>query len=63
MSTLATYTICRRPEGPGFDIRIVGFNGSRQTMLGFKTAVEAEAWIDDDMRLDAGCSSTPWEPR
>jgi len=41
MNQLASYTICARLDGPGYDIRIVGNNGIRQTMLGFTTHVLA----------------------
>jgi hypothetical protein len=55
---MATYTICPRLDGRGYDIRVVGINGSRQTMLGFKTEAEAEAWIDGDIWLDVGWALT-----
>ena len=34
----------------GFSIEIVGDDGTRQTMLGFKTREAAEAWIVEDQR-------------
>ena len=32
----------------GFDIKIVGDNGARQTLLGFPTREAAEMWIAED---------------
>jgi len=46
---MATYLIAPGAEH-GFDIKIVGDNGARQTMLGFPTRQAAEAWIADDRR-------------
>jgi hypothetical protein len=48
---MTTYTIIPRPNQSGYDIAIIGTNGARQTMLGFETTVEAEAWIAQDERL------------
>jgi hypothetical protein len=45
---MSTYTIIPRPDQSGYDIAIIGTNGARQTMLGFGTMVEAEAWIAQD---------------
>ena len=33
-----------------FNVKIVGNNGARQTMLGFPTREAAEAWILEDQR-------------
>jgi len=52
---VATYTIVPRPDQPGFDIAIAGADGTRQTMLGFKTTDDARAWIVQDRRLNG-----PW---
>ena len=52
---MATYTIIPRPDQSGFDIAIVGADGTRQTMLGFKTTNDAKAWIIQDERLNG-----PW---
>ena len=52
---LATYTITSRAFGAdltGFDIAVVATDGSRHTMLGFRTMAEAEAWIEADRRQD-----------
>ena len=49
---MASYTIMPRTDGDGFDIAIVGTNGARQTVLGFKTEAAAAAWIEQDKRLD-----------
>jgi hypothetical protein len=48
---MSTYTIIPRPDQSGYDIAIIGTDGARQTMLGFETKVEAEAWIAQDERL------------
>jgi hypothetical protein len=55
---MASYIITPRTDGTGFDIGVVGSNGARQTMLGFKTKDEAEAWIAQDKRLND--STDPW---
>jgi hypothetical protein len=46
----ATYAITSRADLTGFDIAVVAADGSRHTMLGFKTMAEAEAWIEEDQR-------------
>jgi hypothetical protein len=43
---MATYTIV--PRGDQFDVSVVSRNGARQTILGFSTQAEAEAWISHD---------------
>jgi hypothetical protein len=48
MSNMATYTISSATERGSFDVAIVGNNGARQTVLGFKTYAAAEAWIAAD---------------
>jgi hypothetical protein len=48
----STYTITSRADLAGFDIAVVATDGSRHTMLGFKTMAEAEAWIEQDRRRD-----------
>jgi hypothetical protein len=45
------YQIATRPDGTGFDVHIVTSNGVRQTVLGFITEPEAQAWIAQDQRL------------
>ena len=50
---MATYTVVPRVERTGFHVAIQGSDGIRQTILGFETRVEAEAWIDSDKRLSA----------
>jgi len=49
---MATYTIIPRSGGDGFDIGIVGAHGERQTILGFESQADAEAWITRDRLLD-----------
>ena len=46
---MPAYVISVRTER-GFDVKIVGDNGARQTMLGFPTREAAEAWILEDQR-------------
>ena len=60
---MTIYTIATRFDQAGFDVQIVGSNGARQTMLGFKTEAEAEAWIVEDARLSglgAGDFDVQW---
>lgn len=51
---MSTYTIVppKQPQG-GYLIQIVGDDGARQTMLGFNSEAQAEAWIEADRRRDA----------
>jgi hypothetical protein len=51
MSDMATYTVTpSETDSDGFDVQIVGNDGVRQTMLGFKTKADAETWIIEDAR-------------
>jgi hypothetical protein len=50
---MATYTVVPRVERTGFHVAVRGSDGIRQTILGFETRAEAEAWIDHDKRLSA----------
>jgi hypothetical protein len=52
MEPMTTYTIIPNGDGTGFNISIAGSNGARQTMLGFASEAEAEAWITQDRRLN-----------
>jgi hypothetical protein len=49
---MSIYTILPVSDGIGFNIGIAGSNGARQTILGFKSEAEAEAWISQDKRLN-----------
>jgi hypothetical protein len=51
---MAKYTIHPGEGGVGFEISVISDNGAKQTMLGFKTVAEADAWIAEDMRLTTG---------
>jgi hypothetical protein len=55
---MSTYAISSRSDEPaGYDVHIVGKNGVRQTLLGFASEADAEAWIEADQardKLDAG---------
>lgn len=44
---MATYMISFEANR-GFDVKIVGNDGVRQTLLGFPTRESAEAWITED---------------
>jgi hypothetical protein len=48
---MTTYQIIPVGDGRGFNIGVAGSDGTRQTMLGFDTMEEVEAWIDQDRRL------------
>jgi hypothetical protein len=45
---MPTYEISQRPDGNSYDVHVIGAQGTRQTMLGFRTKEEAEAWIVTD---------------
>jgi hypothetical protein len=49
---MTTYIIIPTEDGSSFNIGVAGSNGARQTMLGFASEAEAEAWISQDKRLD-----------
>ena len=51
---MATYTIIPQPAERGFNIEIIGANGTRQTLLGFATEADAEAWIAADRAPGCG---------
>jgi hypothetical protein len=50
---MATYTVIPAVDRTGLHVAIQGSDGTRQTILGFETSVEAEAWIEHDRRLSA----------
>jgi hypothetical protein len=52
MHLMSTYVIIPNGDGSGFNVGIAGSDGARQTMLGFASEAEAEAWIMQDKRLD-----------
>ena len=56
---MTQYIIVPNGDGSGFNIAVSGANGARQTMLGFSTEAEAEAWIVNDRRLDGGDEPSP----
>ena len=49
---MPTYTVIPQADQT-FQVAIVGGDGARQTMLGFETQAEAEAWIARDRRQSA----------
>jgi len=48
---MATYTIIPHAGFTSFDVAVIGANGAKQTMLGFQTEEDAEAWIVIDQAL------------
>lgn len=59
---MTTYQIIPLGDGTGFNIGVAGSDGTRQTMLGFNSMEEAEAWIDQDRRL-AGAADLQFSDR
>ena len=57
---MARYTIVPRTSPPGFDVAVEGANGARQSMLGFATEADAQAWITQDQRLSE--AADPFAP-
>jgi len=55
---MATYTVIPRTDQTGFDVAVVGNDGARQTLLGFETEVDAQAWIEQDKRQSD--AEAPW---
>ena len=49
---MASYAITVRGDQAGFDVEIVARDGVRQTMIGFKTQADAEAWMVRDARFN-----------
>jgi O-glycosyl hydrolase len=48
---MTQYIIVPNGDASGFNIAVSGANGARQTILGFGSEAEAEAWIVQDRRL------------
>ena len=49
---MSSYAITVRGDQAGFDVEIVARDGVRQTMVGFETQADAEAWIVRDAQLN-----------
>jgi hypothetical protein len=49
---MPTYTVIPQADQT-FQVAIVGDDGARQTLLGFETQADAEAWIARDRRQSA----------
>jgi hypothetical protein len=49
---MTQYIIVPNGDGSGFNVSVAGADGTRQTLLGFGSEAEAEAWITRDKRLD-----------
>jgi hypothetical protein len=45
---MTTYTIIPKVDHTGFHVAIVCTDGVRQTILGFQTQADAEAWVSRD---------------
>jgi hypothetical protein len=50
----------RRRYDQTFQVAIVGDDGARQTLLGFPTQTDAEAWIGRDRRQSAVDGQQMW---
>jgi hypothetical protein len=48
---MITYTVIASADQTDFHVKIAGGDGNRQTMLGFRTESDADAWIANDKRL------------
>ena len=57
---MATYRIIPKVDRTDFDVAIAGNDGARQTLLGFKTHADAQAWIARDKR--SSTADDPWTP-
>jgi hypothetical protein len=55
---MTQYTIVPAGDGSGFHVTVSGSDGARQTMLGFTTEAEAQAWIALDKRLDGASAAS-----
>jgi hypothetical protein len=49
---MATYAVMRRRRQPGFKVEVVADDGSRHTILGFDTELEAADWAAADRQLE-----------
>ena len=56
---MPTYTVIPQADQT-FHVAIVGHDGARQTILGFQTEADAEAWIARDRRQSA--ADDQWMP-
>ena len=54
---MASFTISARADQDGFEIEVVEHEGAPQTILGFKTQADAEAWVVRRARLS--CRADP----
>jgi hypothetical protein len=49
---MASFTISARADQDGFEIEVVDRDGAPQTIFGFETLAEAEAWLVRSARLN-----------
>ncbi len=59
MPCMTQYIIVPNGDKSGFNVAVAGADGTRQTLLGFGTEAEAEAWITRDKRLDGASVAAP----
>ena len=50
---MATYNVLPRQRQPGFKVEVFGDDGGHNTILGFESEADAEAWVEDDRKLEA----------
>jgi hypothetical protein len=50
---VAMYMVLPRRRQSGFKVELIDDDGVRRTILGFKSEAEAQAWIEEDRRLNA----------
>jgi hypothetical protein len=58
---MTQYFIVPTGDGTGFNVSVSGADGTRQTMLGFDTEADAQAWIARDKRLDEAEASSSFQ--
>jgi hypothetical protein len=51
---MITYTVIASADKTGFHVKIDGSEGNHQTILGFATESDADAWIANDKRQSEG---------
>jgi hypothetical protein len=55
---MASFTISARADQDGFEIEVIDRDGIQQTIPGFKTQADAEAWVVRHARLSCGADPT-----
>ena len=49
---MSVYTIVHRERQTGYRVDVIGDDGSRNSVLGFDTEADAEAWIEADKQME-----------